>query len=347
MARGHARCRHIPAIGVHGWETDAVVVRGEPDSLATSLESLRGPLTGYCYRILGSAGEVEDAVQETMLRVLRAIGSYDPDRAGLSTWVHRIATNVCLDMLRGAQRRALPWDMGPAASGPDIGVPLPPARWVEPLADSRLAGTVDPATLAVRHETLRLAFIAALQWLPPRQRAVLVLRDVLGFAATEAAEVMEMSVAAVNSALQRARATLAEHRPRPADPPDPRDVTQRALLQRYVHAFQAHDVPTLLAVLAEDVRSGMPPFAWWLDGPTRIGAAMTGTDACAGDRLVPGDLVNGCWTLGQYRPDANGTLAPLALLVIECRGGRISEMVTFLGCGGRFAEFGLPEILET
>ena len=324
-----------------------VVVRGEPGSLATSLESLRGPLTGYCYRILGSAGEVEDAVQETMLRALRAMGSYNPDRAGFSTWVHRIATNVCLDMLRGAQRRALPWDMGPAASGPDIGVPLPPTRWVEPLADSRLAGTVDPATLAIRHETLRLAFIAALQWLPPRQRAVLVLRDVLGFAAMEAAEVMEMSVAAVNSALQRARATLAEHWPRPADPPDLHDVAQRDLLQRYVHAFQAHDVPALLAVLADDVRSGMPPFAWWLDGPARISAAITGTDDCAEDRLVPGDLVNGCWTLGQYRPDGNGTLAPLALLVIECRGGRISEIVTFLGCGDRFAEFGLPEILET
>jgi RNA polymerase sigma-70 factor (ECF subfamily) len=210
----------------------------------TNLESLRGPLTGYCYRILASASEVEDAVQETMLRALRAIDSYDPDRAAFSTWVHRIATNVCLDMLRGARRRALPWDMGPAASGPDLGVPLPPTRWVEPFADSRLADTADPATLAVRHETLRLAFIAALQWLPPRQRAVLVLRDVLGFAATEAAEVTAMSVPAVNSALQRARATLAEHRPDPADPPDPGDPTQRELLQRYVHAFEVCDRPS-------------------------------------------------------------------------------------------------------
>jgi RNA polymerase sigma-70 factor (ECF subfamily) len=257
--------------------------------------------------------------------------------------VHRIATNICLDMLRGAQRRALPWDMGPAASSPDIGTPLPSARWIEPLADSRLAGTVDPATLAVRHETLRLAFIAALQWLPPRQRAVLVLRDVLGFAATEAAEVMAMSVAAVNSALQRARATLAEHQPRPADPPDP---AQRHLLQRYVHAFQTHDVPALLAVLADDVRSGMPPFAWWLDGPAPIGAAMAGTDACADDRLVLGAQANGCQTLGQYRPDATGTVVPFALLVIECRGERISEIVTFLGCAERFAEFGLPEVRE-
>lgn len=324
-----------------------MVVRAEPDSIAASLERLRGPLTGYCYRILGSVNEVEDAVQETLLRAFRAIGSYDRDRAEFSTWVHRIATNICLDMLRGAQRRALPWDMGPAASGPDIGAPLPPSRWVEPLADSRIAGTVDPAEIVVRHETLRLAFIAALQWLPPRQRAVLVLRDGLGFGAAETAEVTEMSVAAVNSALQRARATLAKHRPRRADPPDLHDVTQRTLLQRYVHAFHTHDIHALLAVLADDARSGMPPFGWWLDGPTRIGEAMTATNACAEDRLVPGDLVNGCWTLGQYRPDANGTLAPFALLVIECRGGRISEIVTFLGCGERFAEFGLPKNLET
>jgi RNA polymerase sigma-70 factor (TIGR02960 family) len=320
-----------------------VVVRGESDSLVTSLESLRGPLTGYCYRVLGSAGEVDDAVQETMLRALRAIDTYAPDRAAFSTWVHRIATNVCLDMLQGARRRALPWDMGPASASPDIGVPLPSAHWVEPLADSRLAGTADPATLAVRHETLRLAFIAALQWLPPRQRAVLVLRDVLGFAAAETAEIVELSVAAVNSALQRARATLAEHRPRPADPPDP---AQRELLQRYVRAFQAHDVPALLTVLADDVRSGMPPFDWWLAGPAPIGAAMAGTDACAGDRLVPGELANGCCTLGQYRPDADGVLMPFALLVVACRDGLISEIVTFLGCGDRFAEFGLPDVLE-
>lgn len=322
-----------------------MVVRDEPDSLVTSLESLRGPLTGYCYRVLGASSEVEDAVQETMLRAFRALGSYDRDRAGFSTWVHRIATNVCLDMLRGARRRALPWDMGPAATGPDMGVLLPAERWVEPLADSRLAGTADPATLAVRHETLRLAFVAALQWLPPRQRVVLVLRDVLGFTAVEAADVLETSVAAANSALQRARTTLEEHRPHPADAPD--DVAQRDLLQRYVHAFQTHDVPMLLTVLADDVRSGMPPFPWWLAGPASMIAALTGSDACAEDRLVPGGMANGCRTLGQYRPDGNGALVPFALLVVECRGGRISEIVTFLGYGDRFEEFGLPKSVET
>lgn len=311
------------------------------------LESLRGPLTGYCYRILGSASDVDDAVQETMMRALRAIDGFDPERAALSTWVHKIATNVCLDMLRSAQRRALPWDMGPASSGgADLGVPLPAARWVEPLADSRVMGTADPAALAMRGETLRLAFIAALQRLPPRQRVALVLRDVLEFSAVEAAEVMRTSVAAANSALQRARATLDRHRPHPADTPRLDDVTQLDLLHRYVKAFQAHDVQELVAVLAHDARSGMPPFAWWLDGAAHIAAVMSASDACGDDRLIFGEPANGCWTLGQYRPDENGVLVPFALLVLELRDGRISEVVTFLGWGDRFAEFGLPDVPE-
>ncbi|SES71257.1 RNA polymerase subunit sigma-70 [Nonomuraea wenchangensis] len=326
-----------------------MTVRDETGSLVARLESLRGPLTGYCYRLLGASGEVDDAVQETMLRAFRAIGGYDPKRAALSTWVHRIATNVCLDMLRGAERRALPWDMGPAATGGDLGVPLPPDRWVEPPIGLGPAGADDPAHLAVRHETLRLAFVAALQWLPPRQRAVLVLRDVLGFSAAETAEVVETSVAAANSALQRARATLERHRPRPADPPEPADPAQRDLLRRYVRAFETHDVRGLLDVLADDARSGMPPFPWWLDGPASITAAMSAAmsagDACAGDRLVPAGVAGGCWTLGQYRPDTDGAMRPFALLVVELRGGRIGDVVTYLGHGDRFAAFGLPALL--
>jgi RNA polymerase sigma-70 factor (ECF subfamily) len=319
-----------------------VVTRDASDTLLTSLESLRGPLTGYCYRILGAACDVDDAVQETMLRAFRAIDSYDPDRAGLSTWVHRIATNVCLDMVRGARRRALPWDLGPA-SGPELGAPLPSAQWVEPLADSRLAGTADPADLAARHETLRLAFVTAAQRLPPRQRVALVLRDVLQFTAAETAEIMDTSVAAANSALQRARATLEQ--PPPADRPDLDDAAQRELVERYVAAFQSHDIDGLVGVLAEDARTGMPPFLWWLDGRAPIVAAMSATDACDGDRLVPCAPANGCWTLGQYRPDDNGVLVPFALLVLELRDGRISEIVTFLECRSRFAEFGLPDLL--
>ncbi|MDH6130772.1 RNA polymerase sigma-70 factor (TIGR02960 family) [Kitasatospora sp. MAA4] len=318
-----------------------------PTAVEAGLEPLRGPLTGYCYRLLGAVGEAEDAVQETMLRAYRHLDRYDPSRAGLSTWVHTIATNVCLDLLRGARRRALPWDFGPAAADGVLGTPLGPAHWVEPMADSRLPHVADPAELAVRRESVRLAFVAALQWLPPRQRAVLVLRDVLGFSAAEAAQILASSVAAANSALQRARATLQEHRPAPTDVPDPEDATQRELLRDYVDAFEAHDVDRLIGLLADDVRLGMPPIAWWLSGPASIGAAMTaGADACAADRLLPGAPANGCPTLGQYRPDPDGVLRPFALLLLELRGNRVAEIVTFLGCGERFAEFGLPPVPE-
>lgn len=317
-----------------------------PAAAESALEPFRGPLTGYCYRMLGAPSEVDDAVQETMLRAYRNLGRYDPERAALSTWVHAIATHVCLDLLRGARRRALPWDLGPASTDGVLGTPLAPGYWVEPMADSRLPHIADPAELAVRRESVRLAFVAALQWLPPRQRAVLVLRDVLGFSAAESARILDTSVAAANSALQRARATLEEHRPAPTDVADPADTAQRELLRDYVDAFEAHDVDRLVGLLADDVRSGMPPFLWWLDGPRSIGAAMAaGADACAGDRLLPGATANGCLTLGQYRPDADGVPRPFALLLLELRDNRVAEIVTFLGWGARFAEFGLPQDL--
>ena len=319
---------------------------------AAGLETLRGPLTGYCYRMLGAAGEVDDAVQETMLRAYRSLDRYDPTRAGFSTWVHAIATNVCLDMLRGARRRALPWDLAPEATTGELGTPLPPSAWVEPMADSRLLNAADscdpadPADLAVRRESVRLAFVAALQWLPPRQRAVLVLRDVLLFTAAEAAQVLGSSVASANSALQRARATVDEHRPGPADAPDPGDPQHRDLLGNYVRAFEAHDIDRLVALLAEDVRSGMPPFAWWLRGPGAIAAAMSAGDACDGDRLVLGATANGSPSLGQYRPGQDGALRPFALVVLELRGNAVAQIVTFLGCGDRFPDFGLPRYMQ-
>ncbi|HEX5595947.1 MAG TPA: RNA polymerase subunit sigma-70 [Micromonosporaceae bacterium] len=307
------------------------------------LESLRGPLTGYCYRLLGAAGETDDAVQETLLRAYRSLDRYDSSIASLSTWVHTIATNVCLDMLRSAKRRALPWDLGPASLANDLGAPLPADQWLEPMADSRLLGTADPADVAQRRESVRLAFIAALQWLPPRQRAALVLREVLGFTAAETAEILGSSVSAVNSALQRARATLATHRPEPTDPANPDDAQQRDLLRRYVDAFETHDVEMLISLLTEDARSGMPPFHWWLQGRERIAATMDSGEACRQDRLIPGALVNGCLALGQYRPDESGVLQPFALLVLELKRGRVAEIITFLGCGEHFADFGLPD----
>ncbi|GAA5123895.1 RNA polymerase subunit sigma-70 [Pseudonocardia adelaidensis] len=308
------------------------------------LEALRVPLTGFCYRMLGSAADTDDAVQETLARAYRHLASFDPARGRLSTWVYRIAGNVCIDMLRGARRRALAVDMGPAAENGDLGAPLPAFRFVEPMPDARLFGVTDPAEQVVGRETVRLAFLAALQRLSPRQRAALVLREVLAFSAQETAEILESTPASVNSAVQRARATLAADPPEPADVLDPHDAQQRELLDRYVAAFQAHDVDALARLLREDAASSMPPFAWWLSGASRIAAAMAASDACAGDRLVP-TAINGSPGFGQYRPGPDGALRPFALILLELRGGRVAHIVTFLGTAGRFTEFGLPERL--
>lgn len=310
------------------------------------LEALRTPLTAYCYRLLGSAADSDDAVQETLIRAADRSDQYDASRARLTTWVHRIATNVCLDMLRGARRRAVAMDLGPAADGPDIGQPLPADRWVEPMPGSRLLAATDPAERLVERETVRIAFIALLQRLPPRQRAVLVLRDVLAFSAQECAEMLDTSVASVNSALQRARATLASDPPEPADVLDPEDAAQRDLLQRYVAAFESHDVTALTAVLSEDAVTSMPPFPWWLQGGTRIASIATASDACAGDRLLPTEI-NGVPGFGQYRPDDDGVLRPFALVLVETYAGHVVRDMTFLGSGDRFAEFGLPDTIPT
>lgn len=309
------------------------------------LEALRGPLTGYCYRMLGAAADTDDAVQETLARAFRKLELFDPERAQLTTWLHRIATNVCLDMLRGAARRALVVDPGPASPGPDLGTPLPADRWIEPMPDSRLLLAADPSDVAVKRETIRLAFVAALQRLAPRQRAVLILRDVLEFTARETAATLETTVAAVNSTLQRARATLAADPPAPTDASDPADPEQQLLLRRYVAAFESHDVALLSALLREDALSSMPPFPWVLRGHARITAVLAASDACAGDRLVP-TSINGMPGFGQYRPDEEQVLRPFALLALELRDGLVGHLTTFLGTGDRFAEFDLPDFLE-
>ncbi len=307
------------------------------------LEAHRVRLTGYCYRMLGSA-ECEDAVQETFLRALRHAERFDPSRAALSTWLHRIATNVCLDLLRGARRRALAVDLGPAAEGGDLGAPLPPEAFIEPMPDARVLAAADPSEQVAARESVRLAFLAALQTLPARQRAVLVLREVLAFSARETAEIVQSTEAAVSSALQRARASLASRPLSPADVRDESDPRQRELLEAYVAAFQGHDVPALVRLLRTDAASSMPPFAWWVRGAERIGAVMAASDACAGDRLVP-VAINGTAGFGQYRPDEHGLLRPFALLALELREGQVAHIVTFFGTGARFAELGLPDRL--
>jgi RNA polymerase sigma-70 factor (TIGR02960 family) len=307
------------------------------------LEALRVPLSGYCYRLLGSSSDTDDAVQETLIRALSKRDQYDPGRARLSTWVHRIATNVCIDMLRAAKRRALVMDAA-AGHNSDLGAPLPPDVWVEPMPDSRLLDGQDPGEVVLGRDSVRLAFVAALQHLAPRQRAVLVLRDVLVFTAQETAEILDTTVPAVNSALQRARASLDANRPDPFDIYDPEDAGQRDLLRRYVTAFESHDIAGLTAVLREDVVALMPPFQWRLEGAEKIAAVTGANDSCAGARLVPCHI-NGAPGFGQYRPSDDGDLRPFALVSVDMRDEQITQLVTFLGTQHRFAEFGLPESL--
>ena len=301
-------------------------------------ERHRVELTGYCYRMLGSAFEAEDAAQETLVRAWRGLDRFDEHRAPLRTWLFAIATNVCLDMLRSPQRRARAMDLGPSSpAGSALGSPLPESSWIGPVPDSLVLTADDPADLVAARETIRLAFVAALQHLPPRQRAVLILRDVLCWRADEVAGLLDTTVASVTSALQRARATLAA---RPPVPPLDRD--NRDLLARYVEAFESYDVPALVALLHEDATMSMPPFTWWLRGRDDIGAVLRAADApCAGTRLLPVSA-NGSPAFAQYRPGPDGVLEPFALVVVEVSGGVISETTTFLDASRLFPLFDLP-----
>jgi RNA polymerase sigma-70 factor, ECF subfamily len=307
------------------------------------LERHRRGLTGYCYRMLGSGSEAEDAVQETMLRAWRAASSFE-GRSSVRSWLYRIATNVCLDMHRGVQRRARPMEMGPASPPEEslLGPMLPENTWISPVPDARvLAVDGDPAEVAATRESIRLAFVTALQHLPARQRAALILCEVLRWQASEVAELLDTSTAAVNSALQRARATLAEL-PAEAQPGrlDPDDAE---LLARYVDAFEKYDIPRLVTLLHEDAVQSMPPFAMWIRGGANIGRWMLepGPSACRGSRLVA-TAANGCPAFGQYRRNPEGGYYPWALQVLEISGGRITGFHAFLDTARIFPVFGLP-----
>ncbi|SHL08088.1 sigma-70 family RNA polymerase sigma factor [Streptomyces yunnanensis] len=312
----------------------------EPADLSDRLEAHRTELTGYCYRMLGSAFEAEDAVQETMVRAWRGHDRFE-GRASLRSWLHRIATNVCLDLLKGSSRRARPMDLvSPSSAGSPIGTGLPGTTWIGPVPDERvLARAGDPADTAVARESVRLAFVSALQRLAPRQRAVLILREVLCWSASEVAELLDSSVASVNSALQRARATLAASgNDLAAAPRQPLDDAQRALLDRYVDAFERFDMAALTAVLHEDCTLSMPPYSLWLRGRADVLAFLRGPGCgCRGSRLVP-LAANGMPAFGQYR--AGG--APWALQVIEITDGRITGLTSFLDTERLFPLFGLP-----
>ena len=307
------------------------------------LEAHRAALTGHCYRMLGSSTEAEDAVQETLIRAWRNLDRFE-HRSSVKTWLYRIATNVCLDTLSDASRRFRPMEeAGPGALDDELRE-RPRTHWLEPVADARaLPKDADPFELTALRQSIRLAFVAALQHLPPRQRAILILREVLSWKAAEVAELLGITVVAVNSALQRARATLVARGVSSAARPRPVDGAQRVLLARYAAAFERYDVDALVALLHEDATMSMPPLGWWLRGRAQIHQALLGSGLpCKGSRLVP-VAANGSSAFAQYTPTGpGGALVPWALVVVEVADGRIAGWTNFLDAARLFPLFGLP-----
>ena len=305
------------------------------------LEQYRVELTAYCYRMLGSI-EAEDAVQETFIRAWRGFDRFE-GRSALRSWLYRIATNVCLDMLDGRKRRARPMDLGPAGEPIVENLRTPDLLWIEPMPDGRVVPEGDPADVVAGRESVRLAFVAALQQLPPRQRAVLILCEVLRWKAAEVAELLDTSVASVNSALQRARATLEASNVTPTQAASVETADQE-LLRRYVEAFERYDMEALTSLIVEDARQSMPPFDLWLAGRDDILAWWVGPgNGCRGSRLIPVESSNGAPAFGQYKPRESGEgYEPWALQVLEIENGRIVEFTFFLDTETVFPLFGLP-----
>jgi RNA polymerase sigma-70 factor, ECF subfamily len=325
------------------WPRVSVVTTALP--VETQLEQHRTELTAYCYRMLGAL-EAEDAVQETFIRAWRAIDRFE-GRSALRSWLYRIATNVCFDMLEGRKRRARPMDLGPAGEPIVENLRTPDVPWLEPVPDDAVvADDADPAEVAQARESVRLAFVAALQHLPPRQRAVLILCEVLRWKAAEVAELLETSVASVNSALQRARATLESHELSLDGTPSV-DAADAELLGRYVDAFQRYDIDALTSLIHEDATQSMPPFDLWLRGRDDIFTWWFGPGiGCEGSRVIPTVAANGSPAFGQYKPSADGGYEPWALQVLEIENGKIVEFTFFLDTERVFPRFGLPMRLD-
>ncbi|MDQ1605031.1 MAG: polymerase sigma-70 factor, subfamily [Actinomycetota bacterium] len=326
------------------------VAQQTTDALELQLEQHRRELTGHCYRMLGSAFEAEDAVQDTFVRAWKAQDAFE-GRSSLRTWLYRIATNVCFDMLGGKERRVRPMDMGPAqpADASLLGSPLPEATWITPMPDGlAVPAEGDPAEVAVQRDSIRLAFVAALQHLPPKQRAVLILREVLQWKAAEVAELLDTSVPSVNSALQRARATLAEHdASAEVAPAKPLDDDATELVSRYVDAFERYDMDALTDLLRKDAVWNMPPYELWLQTHDDIRAWCLGPGiGCEGSRLVP-VITNGSPGFGQYKPNPDGPgYVPWSLQVLELGDGELTGVTFFLDTETMFPMFGLPDHLD-
>ena len=314
------------------------------DPFATEMEHHRRELTGYCYRMLGAGSEAEDAVQETFLRAWRGRSGFER-RATLRSWLYRIATNVCLDMPQRPQRRARPMDLvSPSTTETAVLNFRPDEHWVQPVADARvLPEGGDPAELAGLRESIRLAFVAALQYLPPRQRVVLILREVLHWQASEVAELLETTTASVNSALQRARATLDELNLEADE--SGLDAADEELLTRYVEAFEAYDIDTFVSLLREDAAFSMPPHALWVQGPEEVHNWMLGPGiGCRGSRLLA-TRANGCPAFASYKPDPEGGRAAWSLQVVELKDGQVTAIHNYLNTEV-LESFGLPMRLD-
>jgi RNA polymerase sigma-70 factor (ECF subfamily) len=310
----------------------------------TDLEAHRSALTGHCYRMLGSPMDAEDAVQETMVRAWQALERFE-GRSSVRTWLYRIATNVCLDALSSRARRARPIEEGPVGTVDDALEVRERAHWLEPIPDAEaLPADSDPYEQALMRQSIRLAFVAALQHLPPRQRAALVLTEVLGWSAAEVSECLETSTAAINSALQRARATLASRNVTISA--EPLSEEHSALLDQYVDAFHRYDVDGLVSLLRDDATLSMPPYTLWLQGPDAIRAWLLGRGAgCRGSRLLP-TRACGVPAFAQYHPDPAGGHRPWSLTVLEIADGRIAAWNSFLDTEKLFPRFGLPLHLD-
>jgi RNA polymerase sigma-70 factor (ECF subfamily) len=317
-----------------------------PSAADLGFEQHRTELRAYCYRMLGSAFEADDAVQETLVRAWRSFDRFE-GRSSLRSWLYRIASNVCFDMLKGRQRRAMPIDVEEVGRA-DVPVhpPVSEANWLGPIPDSRvISANADPAEETVIRESVRLAFVAALQHLPPRQRAVLILREVLRWKADEVAELLETTVVSVNSALQRARATLAERDVSIDEAAAPIDAAAQELLARYVDAFERFDIDSLVALLQEDATMSMPPYPLWLRGADELATWLNGQGSgCRGSRFAP-VAVNGIPGFAQWRADPDGGFIAWAIHVPQISGGRISAIDFFVD-PQLFPLFDLPVHLD-
>jgi len=325
---------------------------GDEDAFRNLVEPYRGSLYAHAYRMLGSAPDAEDAVQESLLNAWRGLVRFE-GRSSLRSWLYRIATNASLKLIERRPKRVLPIDYGPPADpGDPLGEPLVEAVWIEPVADGRLGldgGHASPAARYELRESVELAFIAALQYLPPRQRAVLILRDVLGFSAREAAEVLEATSASIDTALQRAHQTVDERLPeqdQQATLQTLDDADLRRVVDGYVDAWQRDDVDALAALLTEEAVFAMPPHATWFRGRDAIAEFVRAVPMAAGNRwrLVP-TRANGQLAFGHYEwSEKRGAFVAHAIDVLTLRGDRIAEITAFMEPGA-FARFGLPDEL--